>query len=126
MKTELTTEQSNHLIELGIPEEWASLCEQSFDDGYRKNPIFNLDDLLVILPSSIFCYNEFCTRQYDRYIVTKELGNGKAQYVLYYECKEIPYTLNPIIYEDELIDGLYKLLVWVIENYPKSIIKRKI
>ena len=125
MKTELTTEQSNHLIELGIPEEWASFCEQAFDDGYRKNPIFSLDDLLAILPSSIFRYAEFCTRQYDRYIVTKELGQGKAQYILYYNCKEVPLTLNSIIYEEELIVGLYKLLVWVLENHPKSI-KRKI
>ena len=121
MKTELTTEQSNHLIELGIPEEWASFCEQAFEDGYRKNPIFNLYDLLGILPSSIFCRSEFSTRQFDRYLITRELGQGKAEYILYYACKEVTLTLNPIIYEEELVDGLYKLLVWVLENHPKSI-----
>lgn len=124
MKTELTTKQSQHLIELGVPEEFASLCEQAFDDGYRKNPIFTLDDLLAILPSSIFRHNGLSTRQYDRYIVTKELGQGKALYVLYYACKEVTLTLNSIIYEDELIDGLYELLVWVIKNYPKSIMRK--
>lgn len=131
MKTKLTTEQSNHLVELGIPKEWASLIlpTNSYEvDGIiavtTGEPIFNLYDLLAIIPSSIFCRSEFSTRQFDRYMVTKELGQGKAEYVLYYACKEVTLTLNPIIYEDELVVGLYKLLVWVLENHPKSIVRK--
>ena len=131
MQTKLTTEQSKHLIELGIPKEWASLLLPT--DSYEVEdiavttgiPIFEIDDLLAILPSSIFCRSEFSTRQFDRYIITRELGQGKAEYILYYACKEVTLTLNPIIYEEELVVGLYKLLVWVLENHPKSI-KRKI
>ena len=105
MKTELTTEQSNHLIELGIPEDWASLCEQAFDDGYRKNPIFTLDDLLKILPKEI----ELTDRIYNLDIV--------------FWSNEVMGIYNigamfPIMIKkgNELIEVLYELTVWCLEN----------
>lgn len=115
MKTELTAEQSQHLIDLGVPEEMASFCEQMFDDGYRKNPIFNLTDLLEMLPNYIYKHDGFRNRQYLRYI--RWCGGWHEAY---YYCSEVPFTLNPIIHSEELIDALYELVCWYYGEFLKS------
>lgn len=48
MKIELTKEQSEHLIELGVPKEKANAKISYGFLGY--DPIFRLTDLLEILP----------------------------------------------------------------------------
>lgn len=101
MKTELTTEQSQHLIEFGVPDEKASLCEQAFDDGYRKNPIFTLTDVLEILESMKDC--DFIIKHW------KEDGQDVWTGEIVEEC------VNWYSHSDELIDVLYELTVGAIK-----------
>ena len=99
MKTELTTEQSKHLIGLGAPDEKASLC------GYRKNPIFKLADLLEILPKKIDGKNR---------IIESDV---KGHFAYYCGAIEIIGWRHA---EEELIDALYQLACWYYGEYLKK------
>lgn len=113
MKTKLTTEQSQHLIELGVPKERASKDRISTIkmDVY---PVFTLTDLLKILPKII----ETEIGQGELYMNYKTL-NGDIYAVAYYTVfyntvyYHIPTKYNP---NKELIDALYELTIWCIEN----------
>ena len=104
MKTKLTTEQSKHLIELGVPEEKATRVE--FYGAYKTNPIFTLTDLLDILPKEIEPKN----------------GNACLEIQMFNDtcCVSYEYTghggCKAYFDADELIDALYELVVWCIEN----------
>lgn len=106
MKTQLTKEQSQRLIELGVPKEKASLQVLFEEDGpfdiwnedILSRPIFTLTDLLEILPREI----EDCPIE------------------IIWEQKESKWNC---IYaglisqmSEELIDALYRLTVWCIKN----------
>lgn len=111
MKTELTIQQSEHLIKLGVPKEIASVKEDMYGPA-----LFTLTDLLEILPKVIEVkdinqYNE----EYNckAYIYQEWIGKYEVGY-------KIP-TLTLVNYIDkfhseELIDALYELTVWCIEN----------
>lgn len=130
MKTKLTPEQSNRLIELGVDPSKAS-CEQYVDTGKIKNgielppqpkPVFKLTDILAILPKEL-------TKELDGEIVRFQL------YLYIYEGKwcvgygenererpkdrlfdDSPWLNLTWIWRPELIDALFELLVWCITN----------
>ena len=95
MKTELTTEQSQHLIELGVPECFASHID------YRKNSIFTLENLLKILPKEIEGYG---TR------IIKYNPIWGMEMAFYDRADMVPCKA------EELIDALYELTVWCLKK----------
>lgn len=115
MKTKLTKEQSQALIDLGVPEKMASDelvedLEQAYDDKPRPK-IFTLTDLLEILPKYIDC--------------EVEGTNYAADFICFWNNRFLHYEAGYYRYDmwdkshrctDELIDALYKLTVWCIEN----------
>ena len=103
MKTQLTKEQSQHLIDLGVPKEKASDKISYGFLGY--DPIFTLTDLLEILPKEI---------ELDR----KPKHFAQLNILYRFEKWLVEYqdiTLSVKI-KEELIDSLYELCVWCLEN----------
>lgn len=128
MKTELTIEQSAHLIELGVDPKLASKCRvEHKSDGltYFKvvdhdeycyeiadlnpKPIFSLTDILAILPKEIKAVK---TADGDDYI-SSQLRiwwmPGVDEWWCGYDC--LIRVAAP-----ELIDALHQLLVWCIKD----------
>lgn len=142
MKTELTTEQSRHLIELGVPKEKASKVywkevtdfrgrpfdfDYDFREGITDKPfalqrvgltsfntqdIFTLTDLLEILPKEI---------EYEEC-----LSEFTMQWNSTYQCWDVGYVYSGGFWKGcrfrhaELIDALYELACWYYEVYSKS------
>ena len=105
MKTQLTKEQSQHLIDLGVPkektsqEDWTSYSPIGV--GFRY-PIFTLTDLLEVLPKEI---------EGEEYVEYLRIGyTTDRKWQCYYTCFE------DYFYGKELIDALYELAYWTIEN----------
>lgn len=105
MKDTLTKEQSRHLIELGVPREKASKDRISTVE-MNVYSIFTLTDLLEILP--------------------KEIG-GHGFMIIYHNENDDIYPNNYVVTYDnllgsdagiaeELIDALYELAVFCLEN----------
>lgn len=111
MKTKLTTEQSAHLIELGVPREKASLilpiASYEIEDILVTNgkPIFTLTNLLEILPKDIYTDRDYPFRIESWFVECAVVWD--IQYVGIAES---------FIQNKELIDALYELVVWCIEN----------
>lgn len=105
MKTELTTEQSQHLIELGVPKAKANeVIFNPNNDDYDF--VFKLTDLLEILPKEIDGLND---------ITIQHTLHG--WHCGYGHCAEYNgFFLATQYCKDELIDSLYELLCWCIEN----------
>lgn len=123
MKTELTTEQSQHLIKLGVPFNKASICYStaSIGNGVKgitkteQKYIFRLTDLLKILPKYLNYEFEgvnyaanFTFRWNNRFL------HYEAGYDLYDMWDKSHYCA------DELIDALYELACWYYDKYLKS------
>ena len=110
MKTELTEEQSKHLIDLGVPKEKASEVE----NGGAGNEVdkyiytFTLTDILDILPKEIEYKGDIYYFRLD--------WRRTIQYDVEYISLEGIYLDSNFSHADELIDALYELLCWVIEN----------
>lgn len=108
MKTQLTREQSDKLLELGVPANKAYTWYLGNNPEARNDHVFNLTDLLKILP---------------KYIEGNEVRNedGKAFIIISYIDDIWNCTYGGLSYKDgfkcksELIDALYELLLWVIE-----------
>ena len=113
MKTQLTIDQSSRLIELGVDKEKAS--EYS---SYMKtsascrgiiqvptyNPIFTLADILSLLPKEI-------THNGVTENLTIIVAPDKATVSYpFYDSNDATFTAP------ELIDALYELLIWTVEN----------
>lgn len=98
MKTQLTKEQSKHLIELGVPKEKAGIkhIELTLEE-YR---VFSLTDLLSILPNNIGDRNRI-------------VESGERGHFAYYCGANGSIGWKPA--KAELIDSLYELCVWCIE-----------
>lgn len=103
MKIELTREESQHLLDLGVPKEKASIWN-------KDKIIFKLDDFLngEILPKEI---------THDGYIYKLTMTCGNRCEVRY-ETEHI-YHLGTYI-KEELIDSLYELTCWYYGEYLKS------
>lgn len=109
MKTILTPEQSKTLIDLGVPEDKASLCAWAYDDGYRKDPMFTFLDLLDLLPPKI--KHEYVRNDNKEATLSMQfIDNG-------WSCQYNGLVWKGAIsYREELIDALYELLMWVVKN----------
>lgn len=111
MKTELTKEQSQHLIDLGVPKEKASDIEEYSDPvsqwTHRGAPIFKLEDFLngEILPKEIDDRNRI-------------IESGPRGHFAYYIGIYGAIGWKPA--EEELIDALYELACWYYGEYLKS------
>lgn len=114
MKTQLTKEQSQHLIDLGVPKEKASI--RHIELTLEEYQVFNLTDLLGILPKEIEYKEEIfslmCPIDITYGIDTSEDPNvWVASYDDYGET-----GFESQFCHKELIDSLYELCVWTIEN----------
>lgn len=113
MKTELTAEQSKHLISLGVPEHFASMTanqlrgEPYYNDYYQE--IFTLTDLLKILPKEIKFNNGI-------FNLNIEFWNDIVN-VIYCVGGMFPLAIKT---SKEIIDALYELVCWYYEVYLKS------
>lgn len=118
MKEQLTKEQSQHLIELGVPKDKASRCISEggnsdvfrVDGGYITKrgtvySIFTLIDLLEILPKEIKNRND----------INMEWHSLMECYVVGYGSIETSRR-----FAKELIDALYELACWYYGVYLKS------
>ena len=103
MKTQLTEEQSQHLIDLGVPKEKASIKQDIYGPA-----LFTLTDLLEILPKEI----EYNDSLYFLHIQRLRFGI----YSMKYENYSGEYLRSNFIHNKEFIDALYELTVWCIEN----------
>ena len=127
MKTELTTEQSQHLIDLGVPKEKASIViysgkeywdflSKGIEDCEIPNccPIFKFEDFLnrEILPKVLYkeglayAYNlEMCWREEEKKwsVGYDAIGDNMG-----------------LFSAPELIDALYELACWYYGEYLKS------
>ena len=108
MKGQLTKEQTQHLISLGIDKSKATgKIEVQIGNISEFQYRFTLRDLFEILPAEIYnkdgvcCWLEFeinkniCSARYSQW--------ESDDYLIYFN-------------EEELIDCLYKLVIWCIEN----------
>ena len=135
MKTRLTKEQSQHLIDLGVPKELASETVKVFDEDDTLSytcPIFKLEDFLngEILPKEIEKHNKKW-RLFMSFIpaiddVSEEWIVGYKGYPLTHkglsneEYQEILDSEFKFELAKELIDALYQLACWYYGEYLKS------
>ena len=103
MKTQLTKEQSQHLIELGFPKWKVQEIKPSDVSLNDWTPTITLTDLLEILPKEIEI-TEGCK---DTLVIDFIDGSVYAQYTFQSRTRQE---------SDELIDSLYDLCVWCLEN----------
>lgn len=99
MKTELTTEQSQHLLELGVPRERMTKLVEHRGLIPIVERTFSLTDLLEILP--------------------KEIDNRRDLQIGWHSLADkwfVGYEYCQSYHAEELIDALYELLCWVIKN----------
>lgn len=108
MKTQLTKEQSKHLIELGVPANKAYTWYLGNNPAIRNDHIFNLTDLLKILPKDIIVKNN----NYKAYLEICALGEVYTAGYMRYEFDSYLNWLE----DKELIDVLYKLIIDLIDK----------
>lgn len=113
MKTTLTIEESARLIELGVDPKLASkevattIYEQEYNDP--RHPIFTLTDILAILPKEVR-YNGVL----ESLTIFIDNNTSVATYP-FYNSNDAHFISS------ELIDALYQLLIWAVENgYVKT------
>ena len=131
MKTKLTVEESQRLIELGVDPDLASATRYTISEteeycGYErkitvtngyidnylsKDRIFTLADILNILPKEIIA-DTIMGEDFPCALAIKWDENRKEWYCAY-ECLPHPLNVGKL---PELIDALYQLLIWAIEN----------
>lgn len=104
MKTELTLEQSNYLITLGVSTEEVRTFTTSDGEIYNS-PIFTLTDLLQLLPDHVYCND--C----HHWLEINHFKDGWN--VSYYAFEDRVGEMWNV----ELIDALYELLIWYVKNF---------
>lgn len=110
MKTKLTIEQSNRLIELGVSRDIASETE-IYDEPWHRAyyAVFTVTDLLAILPKALrkegLAYHYELTIKWD-----EDCHTWRALY------DAIGDNIGGTCAAPELIDALYSLAVWLIGN----------
>lgn len=124
MKTQLTKEQSQRLLMVGVPKEKASI-----NDSYYSNKnhtielytVFKLEDLLngEILPKEIELPKE------ETYLYTNAnlvIYGFEGEWDVEYEYIDTTKGSLPYMYfqDKELIDALYELACWYYGEYLKS------
>ncbi len=114
MKTKLTPEESACLIKLGVDPKLASKCDMTMKIGAGvrgiikrpdPKPIFELSDILSILPKEIVINGE-------KDSLTMGMDNEW--------CCAGYMALDVRYYRSELIDSLYQLLIWYLTEFKKK------
>lgn len=112
MKTTLSIEESERLIELGVDPKlasrWVKYSERIFDKNPQPNPIFSLTNILSILPKEIMTSE---TLMGDDFISELQINwdcNRKLWRCAYLV---LPHPVEVGI-APELIDALNQLLIW--------------
>lgn len=135
MKTTLSIEQSARLIELGVDANKASMVSWKQTENWQRKSvlgdkehlqlkpfqpmvmgferfdckdIFTLTDILSILPKEIYSEERDLS-----YFLTMVMPPHKCQ--AYYH-RYSPKGFGPIMKAPELIDSLYQLLIWCLEQ----------
>lgn len=104
MKTELSEEQNEKLCELGIAPTIIKLIEFKFD----------LQDLLRILPKQIDVVEPNRIGKYSIFILHYE-DKYDVGYA-HYDGAELFFTRTKKFREVQLIDALFELVVWCVQN----------
>lgn len=114
MKDRLTPEQSQRLIELGVDPSKASGNTEygAWADSEHGKPIFDLSDILSLLPKTISLHGDTC--QF-------EIKWHCGEWIAKYDDPESCYFHSE--YSFEFIDALFELLCWVLINHPDKIKK---
>lgn len=126
MKTELTIEESAHLIDLGVDAKLASSSIGKVEWNGKEYPahsVFTLPDIINILPKEIlhkFDDGDSFTAQLFMEVYEgkwnvgyQESRKGTTQVNLF---EEKPKLSLYWVWLPELIDALYKLLCWAIRK----------
>lgn len=132
MKTTLTIEQSAELIKRGVNPDKASMVCMDFNGTYvyvsgeetqtvrdcvngqfyvEESRVFILSDLLSLLPKTINNGNYYLDLSYG-------FGDWTVSYILWDSCDEETYIEDTQgeKTEKELVDALYELLLWCLDN----------
>lgn len=112
MKTKLTPEQSQRLIELGIDPSKASENTEygAWADSEHGKPIFKLTDILSLLPKELCDWSNGIRS--DCHL--SMYGYNKTWGAMYRLDSGDDYLV--VFESSELIDALFELLVWCITN----------
>ena len=116
MKTKLTIKESAKLIALGIAPRLASTRKVEYDENFTPcyHAVFSLIDILSILPKNIDGnVIDVISAQMD--FEREDIKEGWLTCYVDSECI-VAYGKDSIFQSDELIDALYQLLCWVIDN----------
>ena len=131
MKTKLTVEESQRLIELDVDPDLASATRYTISEteeycGYErkitvtngyidnylsKDRVFTLADILNILPKEIIA-DTLMGEDFPCALTIRWDENRKVWHCAY-ECLPLPLTVGV---SPELIDALNTLLIWVLKN----------
>jgi hypothetical protein len=115
MKHLLTPEQSATLIAKGISADKASEIKEYDDEvsqwTHKGYPLFAFADLLSLLPKTINPGRYYLDLSYG-------FGDWTASYILWDNCDGGTYIRDTQGEKtaDELVDALYKLLLWAIDH----------
>lgn len=115
MKKDLTIEQSTRLLEFGVDARRASnftstvMLDVHGYECYDAKPIFTLVDVIELLPTTI--YSEERDVTYSLHIIKSEF-----QSVVSYRHYANSKGFGPTKSSSELIDALYQILIWTIQN----------
>lgn len=122
MKQNLTIEQSAELIRNGVPNNRASDFEAVSSTNpwgiggqvVMARPIFTLADLLSLIPKTINNGNHYLDLSYG-------FGDWTASYILWDSRDEGTYIEDTQGEKTakELVDALYELLLWCLDNHVK-------
>lgn len=128
----LPIEKAQKLIDLGVDTSYASLAYYAFyetlpkwyndlrirDDVLEKDPdvipfipTFTTHDLLMLLPPHFYDFPYEDKEKYVIYDLCIERLTG--EWLIYYKCTKDMITPT---FQGDLIDIVYEMLVWIIEN----------
>ena len=123
IKTTLTVEESDRLIDLGVDPKLASECISAMKvcaSGRgiirlpESKPIYTLADILSILPKEIEDSNlDIISTQVD-IKNHKKVSGWIATYIDSHN--DLTFTDGLVFQAPELIDALYQLLIWILKN----------
>lgn len=105
MKTTLTIDQSAELIKRGVSEKRATSSVWSPSENAYIHPTFTLADLLSLLPKEI-----------ENGLYSLDLMADNVEWDSVYSSAHVGYDPYFVANEKELIDVLYKTLLWTIDH----------
>ena len=124
MKKELTITQTQQLL-YGVLR--ISFCGDItnvlFSEG--EVPPFNIDDLLETLPAEAQLKVNFDGEEHtvmSKLNIQRFNSNNKVWYDTCEPAKDGTHPLaSPVFEAEELIDALFEMIMWTVDNYPEKI-----